>query len=216
MTERHTTQQLESGLVGLGLTLANSQIEILTEFLSLLSRWNRTYRLTAVTDPEDMVARHLLDSLSVLPYVRGTRVLDVGSGPGLPGIPLAVARPDWQFVLLDSNGKKTRFMTHAVGRFGLTNVNVIKARVEDYADDIGFDTVISRAFSSMSDFVRLAGHLCGPGGGLLAMKGRLREEELADIPPGWQVVDTPKLVVPGIAGERHLVVLNRDPQLTDR
>ena len=216
MTERRATQQLESGLVGLGLTLAGSQIEVLTEFLSLLSRWNRTYRLTAVTDPEEMVARHLLDSLSVLPHVRGTRVLDVGSGPGLPGIPLAVARPDWQFVLLDSNGKKTRFMTHAAGRLGLANVNVIKARVEDYADDIGFDTVISRAFSSMADFVRLTGHLCGPGGGLLAMKGRLREEELTDIPSGWQVVDTPKLEVPGIAGERHLVVLNRDPQLTDR
>jgi len=200
----------------LGIALADRQIEVLTGFLSLLCRWNRTYRLTAVTDPGEMVARHLLDSLSVLPFLRGPRVVDVGSGPGLPGIPLAVARPDWEVVLLDSNGKKTRFMTHAAGRLGLANVKVARARVEDYADDIGFDTVISRAFSSMAVFVRLAGHLCGPGGHLLAMKGRLREGEMARIPSGWQVVDTPELVVPGIAGERHLVILNRDPQQIDR
>ena len=149
-----TKQRLRAGLPRLNIELSDHQVEVLVEFLALLVKWNRTYRLTAVTVPDEMVSRHLLDSLSVLPFVDGPRVLDVGSGAGLPGIPLAVARAEWEFTLLDSNGKKTRFMTHAAGRLGLDNDRIARARVEDYADDMGFDTVISRAFSSLADFVQ--------------------------------------------------------------
>ncbi len=205
-----TKQRLQAGLPRLNIELSDHQVEILVAFLALLVKWNRTYRLTAVTDPDEMVSRHLLDSLSVLPFVVGPRVLDVGSGAGLPGIPLAVARAEWEFTLLDSNGKKTRFMTHAAGRLGLDNVRIARARVEDYADDIGFDTVISRAFSSLVDFVQRAGHLCSKGGCLLAMKGRLHEEEMARLPAGWAVSATRRLSVPGVRGNRHLVVIARN------
>lgn len=209
MTAR-TRQQLQTGLSRLNIALSDHQIETLLEFTALLAKWNRTYKLTAVTDPDEMVARHLLDSLAVLAFVAGPRVLDVGSGPGLPGIPLAVARPDWELVLLDSNGKKTRFMTHAAGRLGLDNVRIVRARIEDYADDMGFDTVISRAFSSIEDFVRRAGRLCSGSGRLLAMKGRLHEREVAAVPAGWRISETKRLSVPGVTASRHLVVLARD------
>jgi len=201
--------ELERGLAALGQTLSRSQVDALLGFLDLLAKWNRTYRLTAVTGPAEMVSRHLLDSLSVLPSLAGHRIADVGSGAGLPGIPLAVARPELDFVLLDSNGKKARFMTHAVGRLGLDNVRVVKARVEDYAGESGFDTVLSRAFASLSDFVRLAGHLCAPSGKLVAMKGRLRQEELTGLPEGWRISGTQRLAVPGTDAERHLVVIDR-------
>jgi 16S rRNA (guanine527-N7)-methyltransferase len=209
-------EQLDKGLDALGLGLSDPQIEALMGFLALLAKWSGTYRLTAVTHPPDMVSLHLLDSLSVLPYLAGPRIADVGTGPGLPGIPLAVARPDDSFLLLDSNGKKTRFVTHAVGFLSLSNVDVVKARVEDYADDLGFDTVISRAFSSLADFARLAGHLCAPGGRLLAMKGRLHENELAALPEDWRIAETRALGVPGVSGQRHLVVLERVPRTVDR
>jgi 16S rRNA (guanine527-N7)-methyltransferase len=208
MTGR-TKQRLQAGLPRLNIELSDHQIETLVEFLALLVKWNRTYRLTAVTDPDEMVSRHLLDSLSVLPFIVGPRVLDVGSGAGLPGIPLAVARAEWEFTLLDSNGKKTRFMTHAAGRLGLDNVRIARARVEDYADEIGFDTVISRAFSSLADFVQRAGHLCSERGCLLAMKGRLHDEEMATVPAGWGISTTTRLSVPGVKGRRHLVVMTR-------
>lgn len=207
--------ELESGLAVLGLNLSVVQVDVLIEFVELLARWNRTYKLTAVTDRAAMVSRHLLDSLSVLPGLAGHRIVDVGSGAGLPGIPLAIARPDLEFVLLDSVGKKTRFMTHAVGRLGLDNVRVARSRVEDYADEVGFDTVISRAFASLADFVRLAGGLCAPAGRLVAMKGRLKTDELAGLVPGWRIVETQQLAVPGTEGARHLVVMQRDPHATD-
>jgi 16S rRNA (guanine527-N7)-methyltransferase len=211
MTGR-TKQRLQAGLPRLNIELSDHQIETLVEFLALLVKWNRTYRLTAVTDPDEMVSRHLLDSLSVLPFIVGPRVLDVGSGAGLPGIPLAVARAEFEFTLLDSNGKKTRFMTHAAGRLGLDNVRILRARVEDYADEIGFDTVISRAFSSLVDFVERAGHLCSETGCLLAMKGRLRDEEMTTVPAGWGISTTRRLSVPGVKGCRHLVVMTRNGQ----
>ncbi len=207
---------LESGLAALGEQLSRAQVDALMEFLNLLTKWNKTYKLTAITDLSAMVSHHLLDSLSVLPALAGERIADVGAGAGLPGIPLAVARPDLEFVLLDSNGKKTRFMTHAVGRLGLRNVQVVKARVEDYAGEGGFDTVLSRAFASLADFVRLAGGLCAPAGRLVAMKGRLRPEELAGLPVGWRIAGTRRLTVPGVDGERHLVVIDRDPEATDQ
>jgi 16S rRNA (guanine527-N7)-methyltransferase len=192
--------ELESGLAVLGLNLSVLQVDALIEF---------------VTDRVAMVSRHLLDSLSVMPGLAGRRIADVGSGAGLPGIPLAIARPDLEFVLLDSVGKKTRFMTHAVGRLGLDNVRVARTRVEDYADEVGFDTVVSRAFASLADFVRLAGGLCAPAGRLVAMKGRLKQDELAGLVPGWRIVETQQLAVPGTQGARHLVIMQRDPHATD-
>jgi 16S rRNA (guanine527-N7)-methyltransferase len=208
--------ELESGIATLGLNLSGSQVVALLDYIDLLARWNRTYKLTAVAEPSAMVSRHLLDSLSVLPALAGDRVVDVGSGAGLPGIPLAIARPGMRFLLLDSNGKKTRFMTHAVGRLGLGNVQVAKARVEDYDGEGGFDTVLSRAFASLADFVHLAGSLCAAEGRLVAMKGRLRPEELAGLPVGWRIAGTQRVAVPGTHGERHLVVIDRDPGSEDR
>ncbi len=208
--------ELERGLAVLGHDLSASQVDALVEFLALLAKWNRTYKLTAVTEPSDMVSRHLLDSLSALPALTGNRIVDVGSGPGLPGIPLAVARPGLEFLLLDSNGKKTRFMTHAIGKLGIGNARVVKARVEDYPGDEGFDTVLSRAFASLPEFVRLAGHLCAPSGRLVAMKGRLQREELTGLPEGWRIAGKHKLAVPGTDAERHLVVIGRGPEPRDR
>lgn len=209
-------QVLESGLAGLGLELSDRQLDTLMSFLDLLAKWNRTYPLTAVTDPREMVSRHLLDSLSVVQALWGSRIVDVGSGAGLPGIPLAVACPRREFLLLDSNGKKTGFITHAAGRLGLENVRVVKSRAEDYAGDGGFDTVLSRAFASLSDFAAVAGHLCAPRGRLLAMKGRLDPAELAGLDARWRIVEKRQLAVPGVAGQRHLIVLERAPGSEDR
>jgi 16S rRNA (guanine527-N7)-methyltransferase len=156
-----------------------------------------------------MVTRHLLDSLVVLPWLRGPRVLDVGSGAGLPGLPLAMASPGLDFVLLDSAAKRVGFLRHVVARLDLKNVAVVHARVQDYADEAGFDTVISRAFAALADFVNLAGHLCAPGGRLLAMKGRLDASEMEAMPEGWVIADVRRLAVPGSDRERHLLEITR-------
>lgn len=207
---------LDAGLRELELPLADPQRTRLTDFLGLLSKWNRTWNLTAITDPREMVARHLLDSLSVLDLLEGSRILDVGSGAGLPGIPLAVASPDREFVLLDSNRKRTRFMTHVAGRLGLDNVSVVRSRVEDYQDESGFDTVLSRAFASLADFVRLAGRLCAPRGRLVAMKGRSDTQETSNVPNGWVLAESRPLQVPGVEGQRHAIVLGRGSGTLDR
>lgn len=212
MVAEEFRQMLDEGLARSGFVLSESQRDRMAGFLDLLSRWNRAYNLTAITDPDEMVARHVLDSLSVLDLVQGGRVLDVGSGAGLPGIPLAIASPNRQFLLLDSNGKRVRFVTHVIGRLGLDNVDVVQSRVEDYHDESGFDTVVSRAFASLADFVRLSGHLCAPAGRLVAMKGRSDADELADVPGGWTIMENRPLRVPGIEGQRHAIVLRRDSE----
>ncbi|RMG38713.1 MAG: 16S rRNA (guanine(527)-N(7))-methyltransferase RsmG [Gammaproteobacteria bacterium] len=204
--------QLSDGLDALGLTLSPTQQQQLLDYLALLLKWNRVFNLTAVRDPGQMVARHLLDSLAIVPWVRGPRVLDVGTGAGLPGIPLAIALPEFQFVLLDSNGKKTRFVQQAVAELGLPNVSVEQARVEAFRDARGFDTITSRAFADIDRMLDQTAHLRAPGGQWAAMKAGL--EELHDLKArsglAHQVIP---LTVPGEAGRRHLVLVGEAGRL---
>jgi len=195
------------GVQRLGIELPEDAAPRLLAFVQLLGKWNRAFNLTAVRDPARMVTRHLLDSLAVLPFLEGERVLDVGSGAGLPGIPLALACPERRFVLLDSNGKKTRFLIQVVTELGLTNVEVVRSRAEDYRPERLFDTVISRAFATLAAAVHAAGHLCAPHGIMLVMKGVYPGEELDDLAPTMGLRAVHRLEVPGLAAERHLVCL---------
>lgn len=201
--------KLASGLDALGLSLAPPALSGLLAYCDLLIKWNRTYNLTSISDPEQVVSHHLLDSLAVLPHLPAGRVIDVGTGAGLPGMPLAIARPQQQFVLLDANGKKTRFLVQAVGQLALDNVGIVNERVEAYRPDGLFDTVISRAFSSLEQMLLACDHLLAEGGRFLAMKGKYPESELQQLPPGFQLISSVELRVPGLNAERHLLMLGR-------
>lgn len=205
---------LRSGLAHLGCVLDDAQQQQLLDYLALLDKWNHTYNLTAVRNPVDMLPQHLFDSLSIRPLLLGRRVLDVGSGAGLPGIPLAVAEPGRQFVLLDSNGKKTRFLFHVVTSLGLDNVDVVQGRVESFEALWPFDTIVSRAFASLADFINGCGRLLAADGQLLAMKGRHPAAELAELSglaPGWVVQAEHELQVPGVDAERRVLQIRRAP-----
>lgn len=199
--------QLREGIAALGLSLPAETVEHLLVYLRLLDKWNRTYNLTAVREPDKMVTHHLLDSLSVLPLVSARKVVDVGSGAGLPGIPLALARPGWQVTLIDSNHKKVSFLRQALAELRISNAAVVTERVESWRPVERFDLVISRAFSDLGEFLKLAGHLCVPGGKLAAMKGIYPYEELAQMPDGFRLDRVVPLAVPGLAAERHLVLI---------
>ena len=199
-------KRLAQGLREMGIDLAPAIRQKLLKFLQYLEKWNRTYNLTAVRDPEQMVPRHLLDSLSVLPYLQGSRVLDIGTGAGLPGIPLALARPALAFTLLDSNAKKTRFVTQAIHELGLKNVQVVQERVEKFHSPEKFDTLIARAFASIPDMLAASRHLCAANGRFLLMKGVFPQEELAAVTDGYQAEVT-ALHVPGLDAARHLVIV---------
>jgi len=199
-------KRLQQGLSEMGLDLAAPVRKKLLNFLELLEKWNRAYNLTAVRDPEQMVPRHLLDSLTVLPYLQGPRVLDIGTGAGLPGIPLALARPDLDFTLLDSNAKKTRFATQALHELGLKNVAVVQERVEKFHPETKFDTLIARAFASIPDMLAASRHLCAPRGRFLVMKGVFPQEELAAVTDGYRA-EVKALRIPGLDAARHLVIL---------
>lgn len=200
-------QQLAAGIAALGLTLPDGAEAQLLAYLALLDKWNRVYNLTAVRDAERMVSHHLLDSLAAVPFFQGESVLDVGSGGGLPGIPLAIARPEFQVTLIDSIAKKTAFLLQAKAELGLTNLQVVTGRVEDFRPETGFDVVTSRAFSDLREFVTLTRHLLRPGGRWLAMKGLYPNEEIAQLPAGMKVSADHALVVPGLEASRHLIVL---------
>lgn len=204
------SSQLAAGLEALRLELGEAQCQALLGYLGLLAHWNRVYNLTAVRDPELMVSRQLLDSLAILPWLGEGPVLDLGTGAGLPGIPLAIARPGCRFTLLDSNGKKTRFVQQAVGELGLANVEVVRGRVEQLARPGHYAAIVSRAFASLAEMVALSEPLLASGGRWLAMKGALARSELEAVPAGIGYEAIP-LTVPGEAGERHLVVLARAP-----
>lgn len=181
--------------------------EAMVDYLKQLESWNNSYNLTAVRAPEDMVVRHLLDSLAAAPYVQGNTVADVGSGPGLPGIPLALAQPGKTFTLVESNGKKAAFLRHVVRKLNLTNVNVVQERSDDYQLRPGFDTVICRALAAAGLAVKMAGHLCAPQGRFVLMKGRDPAPELEDLPGGFRVSELASIDVPELDAQRHIVVL---------
>jgi 16S rRNA (guanine527-N7)-methyltransferase len=206
------TAQLAAGIADLGVAVPPETQTRLLQYLALIQKWNRVHNLTALREPETMLVRHVLDSLSILPHVMGPRVADVGSGAGLPGIPLALARPEWRVVLIESIHKKAVFLQQACIELKLENVEVAAERVEHYHAPDAFDSVVSRAFSDLADFVRLAGHLCAAGdagGRLLAMKGLYPHEELAQLPGQFVVEKILPVAVPGLGSARHLVVIKR-------
>ena len=200
---------LAEGVAELGLELSAAAQARLLAYLALLEKWNRVYRLSGVRDPEQMLSQHVLDSLAVLPHLAGRRIADVGSGAGLPGIPLAIALERAQVTLLDSNQKKTGFMRQAAIELKLANVDVVCERVEQWRVAQQFDVVISRAFADVAAFVRFAGHLCERHGVLAAMKGLYPHEELARLPAPFRLRQVVPLRVPRLRGARHLVLLER-------
>ncbi len=201
---------LHAGIAEMGLVLPVEAEAQLLAYLGLLSKWNRVYNLTAVRDETAMVVQHLLDSLAVVPHLGAYRRLaDVGSGGGLPGIPLAIARPDLQICLIETNHKKATFLQQAQIELKLANLSVRQARVEEVVAEQLFDAVISRAFSNIADFCNLSEKLLAPGGYLLAMKGVYPQEELQSLPIGWRVVESIPLVVPSLDASRHLIVLEK-------
>lgn len=197
---------LHSGLSELGLVLDSTQTGRLTAHVALIQKWTRIYNLTAIRDASKIVSHHLLDSLAIVPHLSGLSLLDVGTGAGLPGIPVAIARPDLDITLLDSNSKKIAFLRQAIAELGLKNVRVVCARVESWRDGV-FDMVVSRAFSEIADFVAASRHLLARGGVFMAMKGINPVEEIGRLPAGYCVRETTRLNVPGLGAERHLVVI---------
>jgi 16S rRNA (guanine527-N7)-methyltransferase len=204
MNER---EQLAAGALALGVTLSDTQTDRLLRLLDELARWNRTYNLTAITVRARMLTHHLLDSLAAHPHLEGERVADVGTGAGFPGLPLAIAGPQRAFTLIDSGGKKTRFVAHAVRVLDLTNVSVLHARAESLRPERPFDTVIARAFAPLPELLTRVAGLCGPQTHVLAMKGEPSQHELDGVGPSWRVLRTLRLEVPGVSESRHLVVV---------
>jgi 16S rRNA (guanine527-N7)-methyltransferase len=201
--------RLAAGLSELGLALAPGQVEALLRLVDELADWNARFNLTGIRQAAEVVDKHLLDSLAVLPRLKGLAVADIGSGAGFPGLPLAIADPDRRFTLVESTGKKATFLRHAAAVLDLPNVEVVQARAEAYRPSQPFDSVISRALGSLSDFVRVAGHLIGRGGRLLAMKGKVPEAELKALPAGWKALAVHPVRVPGLDAERCLVEIGK-------
>ncbi|MDH3612801.1 MAG: 16S rRNA (guanine(527)-N(7))-methyltransferase RsmG [Gammaproteobacteria bacterium] len=198
---------MEKALVELGQVCPEDTADKLTTLVKELARWNRRVNLTAIRDPDKMIVGHLLDSLAARPLLRGSRILDVGTGAGFPGLPLAIVEPERSFVLLDSNNKKVMFVEHIAGLLGLRNVTAVKARTEDFAPGNRFDTVIARAVATLPRLVEIAGHHVGEGGVFVALKGRYPAEELEQLPATWDSSVT-ELKVPGLeAGSRHAVLI---------
>jgi 16S rRNA (guanine527-N7)-methyltransferase len=201
-----TEDSLIADSARLGVELSPAGAQKLFALAAELAEWNRKFNLTSIPD-EQTLTHHVLDSLSAGPYLKGRRVADIGTGAGFPGIPLAVAYPEREFLLIDSTRKKLGFVDHVIARLELGNAATLHTRAEQYRPPRKFDTVISRALSKLDRFIACAGHLCAPGGCLLAMKGRAPQEELRALPRGWRLVATHRIEVPGLDAERHIVEL---------
>ncbi|CAG8999452.1 MAG: Ribosomal RNA small subunit methyltransferase G [Candidatus Celerinatantimonas neptuna] len=191
------------------LILTDNQVDQLIHLVDLLTKWNKAYNLTSVRDPKEMLTRHILDSLVVSPYLKGQRFIDVGTGPGLPGLPLAIVNPDKSFVLLDSLGKRIRFITQACHELNLTNVMAVQFRVEMFHDEAGFDGILSRAFASLTDMLQWCSHLPAKSGKYYALKGVVPESEIANLNANFVVSDVVELHVPRLEGQRHLVIIDQ-------
>ncbi|OCR25476.1 16S rRNA methyltransferase [Pseudomonas syringae] len=208
VTPQHA-EELSRGAQQLGVNLSESQHTQLLAYLALLIKWNKAYNLTAVRNPDEMVSRHLLDSLSVVPFIEGPRWLDVGSGGGMPGIPLAILFPEMKVTVLDSNGKKTRFLTQVKLELKLDNLEVIHSRAESYQPAVPFTGIVSRAFSSLEDFTGWTRHMGDTDTRWLAMKGLHPADELVALPADFYLDSAQALTVPGCQGQRHLLILRR-------
>ncbi len=200
--------RLDAGLAALGLTLDEAQKDCLIDYLALLSRWNRAYNLTAVDEPTAMVDRHLIDSLSILPWIEGREIVDAGTGAGLPGVPLAIVCPERHFVLVDSNGKKVRFLRQVRRELNLENIEPVQARLEAFEPGTVPDMIVARALAPLPRLVEQLGHLLAAGATLLAMKGRLEDDECAAVADAYNV-DRIELNVPGADSARSLAILRK-------
>lgn len=213
MTRNDELNLLITGAADLGIVLGDERGEQALRLVDELEAANSQFNLTAIRDRPSMLRKHVLDSLSLQPYLRGLRVADVGTGAGFPGLPLAIINPESQFALIEATGKKARFVEQTVARIGVTNVEVVYSRAERYRPLQLFDTVVARALSSLADFVAYAGHLCAPTGRLLAMKGRRPDDEVPGLPRSFRVVAIHRLKLPGLDDERHVVELCRAGRL---
>ncbi len=200
--------KLTSLLNAATISLSDQQINQLVGYVEMLHKWNKAYNLTSVRDPEQMLIRHIMDSIVVEPHLQGSRFIDVGTGPGLPGVPLAIVRPEAHFTLLDSLGKRIRFLKQVQHELKLVNIEPVQSRVEDFPAEPPFDGVISRAFASLNDMLNWCHHLPGEKGQFYALKGVVPDDELATLPAGFAVDRVVKLAVPQLEGERHLIVVN--------
>lgn len=203
---------IERGLSELGVAAAAGAVTALVQYLELILKWNKVYNLTAIQDPERMATDHILDSVAIVPHIRPERILDIGSGAGLPGIPVAIVRPEWNITLLDASHKRCAFLRQAVIELGLRNVEVACERIENYRPMRPFDTVVSRAFAETTLFARVAAACLAPDGFMLAMKGTYPHDELSTLPPGVHVQQVVKTDVPGLDAQRHLVIMTKTSQ----
>jgi len=201
--------KLSQLLKAANISLTDQQKQQLVGYVELLHKWNKAYNLTSVRDPQQMLVRHILDSVVVEPHLQGERFIDVGTGPGLPGIPLAIVRPQSHFTLLDSLGKRVRFLRQVQHELGLTNITPVQSRVEEFPAEPPFDGVISRAFASLEDMLNWCHHLPGPSGRFYALKGVRPDDEITALPAGFTVEKIEALHVPELDGERHLVIIRR-------
>ena len=199
--------KLVSLLAQANIKISDQQIQQLIDLVNLLNKWNKAYNLTSVRDPQEMLVKHILDSLVVSPYLQGDRFIDVGTGPGLPGLPLAIINPSKQFVLLDSLGKRISFIRNAIRELGLINVTPVLSRVEEYQPEDKFDGVLSRAFASLKDMTDWCHHLLKENGYFYALKGIYQEDEINELNKKYTVQEVIELHVPELIGERHLIVL---------
>lgn len=207
--EAELSAKLKNLLKQTALSLTEQQEKQLVQLVLLLNKWNKAYNLTSVRDPMEMLVKHILDSLVVSPYLQGDRFIDVGTGPGLPGLPLAIINSDKTFVLLDSLGKRISFIRNAVRELGLTNVETVLSRVEEYQPDHQFDGVLSRAFASLKDMTDWCHHLPDQNGIFYALKGQYHQDEIAELSNNFSVSEVIELNVPELIGERHLILIKQ-------